>query len=85
MPIYEYECPEGHQTTQVFKTFDEAAPHTEAMPCKEDGCTLFALRKWSVPMPGHFYGNPEGYYKPSPTKRTSYKLAAASGNEGSAG
>lgn len=83
MPIYEYDCPAGHRLEKFFTTFSEAEKHEDKTKCAEHNRT--ARRVQSVPLPGHFYGDPAGYDRPSPTKRYSTKLATQKGNEHSAG
>lgn len=85
MPYYEYECPVHGRITKFFATFTEAEPYIDKVRCSQndDGqgsCDYEAERVVSVPLPAHFYGNPEGYYKPSPAKRYSTKLVTQKGN-----
>lgn len=86
MPIHEYKCSKGHVTEQLLLSFPEA----ERVKHKPITCTVCGreaeLQEFSVPQPGHFYGNPDGYYKPSPTKRFSTKLVSQKeGNKSSIG
>ncbi len=85
MPYYEYSCHDGHDTTKLYLTFTEANNYVDSIVCPEKGCGKTAERRMSIPLPAHFYGNPDGYHKPSPTKRTSYKLVTERGNASSAG
>lgn len=95
MPIYEYKCTHcGGVFEKFYKTFSEADNKKEAARCPNcpplvdtDGTEWYRLGKRvvSVPMPAHLYGREEGYHKPSPTKRHSWKLAAKDGNSGSMG
>lgn len=89
MPIHEYRCPQGHVTEKIFPTFGQAEREKHkpiwCPVCRLGGASKARLVEFSVPLPAHFYGDPAGYAKPSPTKRFSYKLAAQKGNEGSAG
>lgn len=78
MPIYEYDCPVGHHSTKLYTTFKEAEPFIDSAQCSE--CGVEAKRVQSVPFEAHFYGNPDGYYKPSPSKRFSTKLVNSNGN-----
>jgi hypothetical protein len=82
VPYLEYRCQEGHTTEKFFRsiTEGEASPSIQCLACRKP-----ALKIFSIPLPAHFYGNPEGYDKPSPAKRFSTKLAAQSGNSGSMG
>lgn len=85
MPIYEYKCQRGHQFSRLFRTFGEADKYQDGAPCQHTGCTLTASRLFSVPLKAHFYGKPDGYEKPSPTGRHSYRHAASYGNRDSMG
>lgn len=82
MPFHEFACKNEHVTTKLFLSF-ASAEGVEEIPCEE--CGEPANRVMSVPFPAHLYGNPDGFYKPSPTKRYSYKLATEKGNADSAG
>ena len=70
MPIHEYQCQAGHTTEKFFKTFGDAE-NTDPIRCTV--CGESAERTISAPLQAHLYGDTAGYYKPSPTKRTSYK------------
>jgi DNA-directed RNA polymerase subunit RPC12/RpoP len=100
MPIHEFRCSNDHLTERLFLTFaavDELENYGLEDPTTGDliesgkyircpQCEEMALMQMSVPFPGHFYGNPEGYQKPSPTKRHSTKLVSAKeGNRNSIG
>lgn len=81
---YEYQCPEGHLIEKFFKSFSEAAPEEDKTTCLEHGVT--AERIMSTPLAAHLYGDPEGYHKPSPTKRFNTKtVSKKDGNKHSAG
>jgi hypothetical protein len=82
MPYHNFVCDKNHDTEKLFLSF-KAAEGVEEIDCVV--CGRPAKRVLSVPFPAHFYGNPDGFYKPSPTKRYSYKLAAEKGNANSAG
>ena len=69
MPFYEYLCESSmhsHIITKFFKTFGECSEFIDQVKCDGHGC--YAVR---IPSVGSFalYGDPEGYHKPSPTKR----------------
>jgi hypothetical protein len=78
----EYRCPEGH-TAEVFFRSISAAAAVPSIPCPE--CGMQATKIISAPLGFHLYGDPAGYYKPSPTKRLNTKLAHSAGNDKSAG
>lgn len=86
MPFYEYLCDNGmnqHVITKFFKTFSEAEPFIDEIQC--GGHCIFAKR---IPSLGSFalYGDPEGYHKPSPTKRfTTKTVSQKEGNKNSIG
>lgn len=76
MPIHEYKCLKGHITERFFPTFRQAEEEREQpVTCEQCG-EQAAYQEFSTPCPAHLYGNPEGYYKPSPTKRYSTKLVS---------
>lgn len=90
MPYYEYVCPVHGEITKFFPTFSGAEAHINKTNCnvESDGteCGEDSVRIMSVPLPAHFYGNPDGYHKPSPTKRHSNKLVSQkTGNASSIG
>lgn len=46
VPIYEYECPNGHQFDYIIKAGAGFAPNE--MPCQIRGCVLEAEKQWSA-------------------------------------
>ena len=83
MPILEFQCALGHTTEKLFRSFVAAAGAT-FIQCGE--CENEAELIASVPYAAHLHGSPEGYYKPSPSKRYSTKLVSQKdGNKHSAG
>lgn len=82
MPIHQYRCPEGHITERFFKTF-AAADDVTITFCEH--CEGVGERIISTPLPAMFYGNPDGYHKPSATKRYNTKLVTQKGNAHAAG
>jgi hypothetical protein len=71
MPIHEFKCPNGHMTEKLFVSFAKAQGVTQ-IPCVT--CQAPSTKQsFSTPLPAHLYGTPDGYYKPSPTKRTTTK------------
>lgn len=80
MPYLEYKCPNDHVTEKFFTTVSAGA-EVDTIPCPE--CGGDADKIFSVPMPAHLYG--QGWHKPSPTKRHSYKLCKKHGNSTSVG
>lgn len=84
MPIHEYKCVQGHTFEKLFLTF-KAAEEQEVQICPQCRGTSKRL-EFSTPYPALLLGNPEGYYKPSPTKRFSYKkVSSIEGNNCSGG
>jgi putative FmdB family regulatory protein len=73
MPLFDFTCQQCGCTTEFLIQSFKEAEQTEEVMCPD--CGGRALKQIGVPFPAHFYGNPDGYYKPSPTKRHSYKLA----------
>lgn len=71
MPFLEYECALGHVTEQFFKTISEGE-NTPYIQCPE--CFHKADKIFSVPLGFGLYG--PGFYKPSATKRESYKTVS---------
>lgn len=87
MPIHDYQCAFGHTFERFFKTFKEAEG-VNAIQCEKClPCRNVATRvEFSVPSEGMFYGNPDGYAKPSATKRYSTKLVSSiEGNKSAVG
>ena len=87
MPIYNYlackRC-EAPPFEKFFKTFAEAEPFTLGADCLE--CGNVCIRGVEVPFNAHLLGNPDGYHKPSPTKRHSTKtVSEKQGNKFSIG
>lgn len=83
MPIKEFRCDEcGTITEKFFRSFS-AAEGVDQVNCPR--CVGRARLIFSVPLPAMFYGNPDGYHKPSATKRYSTKLVAQKGNDAAAG
>jgi hypothetical protein len=79
---YEYRCEDGHVTEQFFRSISAGAG-VQSVQCN---CGKIALRIMSVPLGFGLYGNPAGYYKPSPTKRTSNKVVSGlTGNKNAVG
>jgi putative FmdB family regulatory protein len=71
MPILEVQCKNCAKVTErIIQRFKDAEETTQIV-CPDCGGT--APKIISVPLPAHLYG--EGFYKPSATKRYSYKLA----------
>lgn len=87
MPFYEYECRGGKEThtfSVFYKTFKEAEVHENHAACHVHKC--IGDRIVSMPLQAHLYGNPDGFSKPSPTKRFTYKtVSQKEGNSSSAG
>lgn len=75
MPIYSHICDDGHETEVFYLTFRAAEGAVRIVPCKTCGKPA-RKQDFSVPAPGQFFGNPDGYYKPSPRKRFSNKLVS---------
>lgn len=83
MPILEFECSLGHRSEKFYGTITagDRVPH---IPCPV--CTQDAPKVPSSPLQAHFYGNPDGYDKPSPTKRFNTKtVSQKEGNRYSGG
>jgi Zinc ribbon domain len=76
MPLHEYECRQGHRFEKLFLTFKAADDAMSTIGCPTCGGPAKRV-EFSVPYPAHFFGAPEGYHKPSPSKRHSYKIASA--------
>lgn len=74
MPIVEFVSECGHEWEEIipFSKSDNAKAK-----CPNCGETV-KRKEFSVPaVPLAFYGNPEGYHRPSATKRHSYKVVSA--------
>lgn len=85
MPIHPYKCNQGHITDLFFKTF-AAAELNKDTEFKCELCGEPTERILGVPLEAHLYGNPDGYAKPSPTKRYNTKtVSQRDGNKHSAG
>jgi hypothetical protein len=90
MPIHEYRCTAGHKFEKMFLTFSAAEEaESKEVSCEAKMSCYAKARRVDFeapPLPAHFYGNPDGYHKPSPTKRHSTKLVSAKdGNKNSVG
>jgi hypothetical protein len=93
MPLLEFDCKEcRNKFTKVLSFRDITVDGTLNGPVNEAltrDCTVCGQPTkrviFSVPLEAHLYGDPDGYYKPSPTKRHSYKLASKDGNKDSMG
>ena len=70
MPIYEYACKNGHKEERFYRSFSVVEPN-DCIVCTT--CGQPSERQVSLPLQPILYGNPDGYHKPSPTKRHSYK------------
>jgi putative FmdB family regulatory protein len=83
MPILEFQCKNCAKVTErIIQRFKDAEETTQIV-CPDCGGT--APKIISTPLPAHFYGSPDGYANPSPTKRHSYKLSTEKGNKHSGG
>lgn len=79
----EYRCENGHITEEFFRTISAAA-EVATIQCSQ--CGQMASKIISTPLGFALYGSPEGYYKPSATKRSSTKLVSnVTGNKNSVG
>jgi hypothetical protein len=88
MPIYEYRCPNGHEFEEFFASFSEARPYEDTIVCQlSEECNEIAIRAFlTPPLEAMMYGNPEGYGKPSATKRHNTKLVSQiEGNKNAVG
>ena len=83
MPIIEFRCTQCNYTFDKLFWFPEVKDEMyEACPrCGKDTPRILFSRT----LEPHFYGNPDGYSAPSPTKRYSTKLVAQSGNDSAVG
>ncbi len=72
---YEYLCKNCHlEFERFYKSMSIASAYESSAQCD---CGAIAVRTPSSPFSAHLYGDPEGYAKPSPTKRHSTKLVSA--------
>lgn len=92
MAIIEFKCDCGNLFSKILQFHELTTNGDPNGPVDESlsrPCTVCGKKSpritYSVPLQAHFYGRPEGYHKPSPTKRHSYKLASKGGNKDSAG
>lgn len=87
MPFYEYLCTadvEDHVVEKFFTTFSSAQADIDETICPTHGC--IAKRIPSQPFQALLLGNPDGYHRPSPTKRfTTKTVSQKDGNKYSAG
>jgi hypothetical protein len=72
VPYLEFECAKGHRQEVFFRSISAGAEVNE-VSCIDTTCMAKAVKVPSVPMQAHLYGSPDGYYKPSPSKRWSNK------------
>lgn len=59
MPIYSYECPDGHEHEEYFASFADAEPHVKEHPCPVKDCGQMAskiLGNVNFHLKGHFPG-----------------------------
>lgn len=73
MPILEYECSNGHVSETFFKSISEGE-HTPTTVCPL--CGLISSKIFSAPLGFGLYGNPEGYSKPSTSRRFNTKTVS---------
>jgi hypothetical protein len=72
MPIAEFHCLECNITFEkIIQRFAEYEA-TKVTTCINCGKQI-PKNEFPTTLPPMFFGNPEGYHKPSPTKRHSYK------------
>jgi putative FmdB family regulatory protein len=83
MPVIEFYCQSCDRTTDKIIPMRNVAADLTA-ECSVCGVTIPRIL-YSKTLAPHFYGNPVGYDKPSPTKRFSTKLATSRGNKDSMG
>jgi hypothetical protein len=87
MPFLEFECPQGHVVEYFCRSISEGERLTQVVcgECMTDPPTM-AKKIISMPLPAHLYGDPQGWSRPSPTKRHSTKLVSKkTGNESAVG
>lgn len=82
---YEYYCDDCKVTFEkFFSGFAAAEKFIEAAECTV--CKQLSNRVMSAPLGFGLYGNPEGYDKPSPTKRFNTKtVSQITGNKNAVG
>jgi len=92
MAIIEFKCECGNEFTKILQFHElttDGDPNGPVNDVLTRDCTVCGQPTkrvvFSVPLEAHFYGDPAGYHKPSPTKRHSYKLSDKSGNKDSMG
>lgn len=74
MPMLEYECQRcGHRTERFFRSISDGE---EIVTVHCEDCNDLAQKVPSIPLQAHLYGNPDGYHKPSPTKRFNTKTVS---------
>ena len=85
MPSYQYVCTTcNNEFTEFYRSFAAGAEFIDEAPCKQ--CQGKADRVQSVPLQAALYGSPEGYFRPSPTKRfTTKTVSKEDGNQWSGG
>lgn len=81
MPTYEFKCMNCAEVTELFYKTISAADGVEGTVCP--ACGGMARRaNITAPLPAHLYGNPDGYHKPSATKRFNTKtVSQKTGND----
>lgn len=85
MPVLEYACPAGHTKDILYKTFSDAAEAVPEIVCPTCGDVASRVL-FPRTLEPHFYGNPDGFHKPSPTLRYNTKtVSKTDGNKYSAG
>lgn len=83
MPLHEFRCSNNHITEKLFTNFS-SAEGVDCIDCKS--CAEVGYKIPSVPYAAHFHGNPDGYNRPSPAKRHTYKtVSQKDGNKHSIG
>lgn len=82
MPIWSYSCKHcTHKFELIFLTFKDAEENSQIAKCPKCGKKVnrdeFALPAQHL----SFFGSPDGYHKPAPSKRHSTKLKDKKGND----
>lgn len=90
MPTLEFRCPYEHVTERFYKTVSEgvAVDNIVCPLCSFYDNRIAIAQKTIVspPLQAHLYGNPEGYHKPSATKRfTTKTVSQREGNDSAVG